>query len=522
MRNVKPLVLACTALWGAMICNVASAEVDPSLSLGYSNDQDQQLTSICLNPGSLSTSGYNMGYYGAQLSSSDELKQQLNVKNTLHSEYDAFNSNLNDELLSRISTDDMSYTIVYKADMQFKDNNYSVTDQSNPLSPWGKQALSYGADNFRNYCGDAYTTTLHNGAYVYIIYQLNFLSTADKQKFVTYLGNDFNSLAPFTQVMQDTINQQNIKGWINILGYQIGGIPADFPTVFNTPDPSKPIPSNCDLSNLLACSPLVSNIADYLSTNSENPEGFVKQIGSYTPDGPIPVNAGTVGMEYTEYSSLNPAYNSKSQLTPDVIAMRDKLSTMLETTQAYSQRAQYLKIALPWTYNYQVFRQNLDTQINNLQDNTFLLYDAGANCFNNLSTCISNTASDFMRMKPIKKSAIAAPETLDVITTVSGQPTTEQLFVAVDTTNPQDQTFQGNQITATPVPYPGAMPSNATINISNSDIYITQTDPNTGAITAGYIGGLDTTNHYSGTVNFTDGRQGTWTAVLTPADTGTQ
>lgn len=485
---------------------------EPALGNGYSNDNDQPIGAACLNAAAPTITGSNAGivdlstYYNLKT-----IENQLNIWGDVHVEVGMFSKDLSAEFMHYTENDNLSETLIYRTSLQFKGSEYTVPT-SGPLLNSTGQAHASDPDDFRQACGDAYISQTHNGAYLYIFYQLHFLRTIDKTQFDTAFSDKINDFASLTVALQDEITKMHIKGGIHIFAYQTGGNPTYLSTIFQSSDPSAPTPlSECTFDDLTACNMVMTNIINYVTPTY--PNSFPNQF-SYTPDGSAPANAAIIGIEQLSYDELIPSLHSNSQLTPAITSARDKLGTMLAQTQTYLQRAQYLQPNLPQTYNYEAFQQNLATQINNLQDNEDILQDAGSSCFDDLKDCLTTAWTAFRTLKPVDPNAINAPTTLDIVTTVSGQPTVEQLWVAVDTTNPQKQTFRGLETS----PTSGAMPTNLLINISNSDIYITQTDPNTGAIIASYIGGEDSENQYSGTVSYPNGQQGNWTATLTPTD----
>lgn len=510
-HHLKPLVLTVAAIWGVMIFNTAVAYPTTGLAGGYSNDLDHGLGVQCLNNEPTTITGSNTGFSGPFTLIIAELEERLNVKSPLtnHIESGAFDNGGSSELMSQLSSDNLSEAIIYANDGQFKGSMYNLSPTGNYLNSLGTAAIQQGADHFRSVCGDAYAASIHNGADLYIIYQFHFLSTTDKQKFDS-MQYSFETFSPFTQAMQDQINSMHIRGNFHLLGYQVGGEPQYLPAAMGHND-------TCDLSNLLPCNPI--SAINYLI--GSDPNGFPNQFNSYGPDGQIPLNAAPVGLEQASYAALGPQFKSNSQLTPEMTAMRDKLGSLLQITQNYLQRGLYLQDALPGTYNYQVFQQKLATQVSNLEYNEQALQSAGANCFNDLSSCVDTATAALNHLKPLKKSAFIVPETLDVSIRINYQPSAEQLFVAVNTTDPKNQSFRGNEIN----PTPGTMPTNVLIGIDGQSIQMTQLNPTptpTGNIIALYKGSYWGNNLYKGSVAYSNGQTGTWTAVLTPADTGTQ
>lgn len=463
----------------------------PQLGGGYSHDQSQPLPIMCLNNGPITYSGNNSGITESEIRYSlEDVKKQLDLMLEMHVDLGIFDASSKTEFAQYMQDDNLSLSLIYRTNLLFKDSNYNLPSSGEVLNHTGKQWLN-DPDSFRAYCGDGYVAQMHHGAYLYVVFQMNFTREEDKKRFEEKLSGSFMGIGDFNAALKTQSSKLGVDGNIHIIAYQVGGYPQRLAQIFNSDDFNHPSTlSRCALTDITNCMSVMSGVIKYITTDFPNQ---VKIDDNY----PVPQMAAETGVETNDYQAIIPK-NGDSLLTPEIIDARDKLGQLLTEQQAYHQRAEYLKTLIHYPYIYDQTQIKLNQLSSDTAFNISLLKSTGRSCFNNVKSCLKNTNYTEEHLKKIDQNAVVLPNRFEIQElSDEGREINQQLFVDSQKGNPIYQKLRGVQTSPT-------ISGNYDIDLSfqEAEVYLTKRDHLNHKIIAQYQGALMEEGVYAGRVNY--------------------
>ncbi len=479
-----------------------------ALGGGYSTDGDQALPIMCLNAGPVFYTGSNIGKVDyAQSYDLSDVQTQLGITVKLHVGFGLFSMNNDFNFAKTTSQQTLAETLIYRSTYQFKDSNYAIPTSGPILSPVGQQ---YESDptSFRRYCGDSYIAQLHNGAYLYIAFQLQFLSKEDQEKFNNHFSADFSNIFKLTNDITHQIQNQHIQGSIHLMAVQEGGDPTQLGHIINKGT------ALCSLNNMSACVDEMQTILSYINGDMGK-SSFPGQLDDGTKGAVPPINAAIVGYEPYDYNAII-HIQSKSKLTPAIIVTRDQLGDSLKTYMTLFNHATYVRnMAVDFNYVYDLYKDKLNDAIYKVQQNIRLLQVAGQTCFDNLDQCLSMAEQTASKIQPVTAHDIVLPTTLTFTETYIDGTQVPEIFVDAGTASSQGELYRGTIAVAGSSSTPEY---DVYIQNNGAAIAMVKYDHITLQLLAVYRGTSHGKDHFSGTVNYPGiQKMGSWSGTLIPS-----
>jgi hypothetical protein len=489
------------------------------LGYGYSNDAGQPLTTNCLNQGTPTLSGSNVGLVEASKQyDMNDVSQQLNFSTALHVNIGLFSLGNTSDFFHYIENDQLTETFIYRARFEFKD--VDAQPQQSILGKYlntdGLAQWKAGPSTFRNACGDSYVAQMHNGAYLYVVYQFHFLTQIDREKFDDVFSASYATLGDLTAKYQQEENSLHLQGTIHIMAYQFGGDPTQLSSIFKSTFPWQPSPlSQCSLSDLKACDTITSNIANYAAV------AFPAQIAKPYGDR-IPTGAGITGNETNNYDHLNPAYQTSSTLTPLILQDRDALGSKLNDYYSHIQRANFIKTQIDYPFIFDAYQEQLNNYISNLQSNITLVQAAGQSCFDTPETCDSTYQLTLNKLAPDNVANLTLPDEFAITSTYTAGGAVQKIFAA-QPSQPSDKTDPTPPSVESMLGIDIATPGNhykATTQFVGAQVFISIYQADTGQPIESYTGNATGNGGYTGSITAPGGATlGTWSGQFTQSST---
>jgi hypothetical protein len=272
----------------------------------------------------------------------------------------------------------------------------------NALNSYGWTNYNEGMANFRSVCGDQFIWQIHNGAGLFVAFQIIFNTFQDKQIFAANSNSEIlGGLFDTSSYVENIVTKYRLSGNVNLIAYQAGGNPSELAEIL-TQDANGYYITQCALTNLPACQQVVEGIMSY-SANS-----FANQVN--ITEGGVPENAAPLGYTYLPYTilGLNP---SETILNEEINEARTWLADTYNTLQ--SQLVFVSHIATSWVNKYfsTEIATALQETINNIINNIDLVEDPNTGaitCYLVPTNCVSTTNTIQSNFYQVNEALIAS------------------------------------------------------------------------------------------------------------------
>lgn len=251
----------------------------------------------------------------------------------------------------------------------------------NALNGLGQFHYNKGLPDFRDYCGDKFIYQIHNGANLYVAFQIVFATLADRQVFEQETGHSgFAGLYDTSTTIKDIVTNYNLAGTVNLMALQNGGNPSDLGEIFTNSTNGYYI-SSCSLSNLNDCQQVINGVLDYSVNN------FPNQVN--ITNGDITGNAVQIGASYMSYASIG-LNESSTILTPEILQDRATLTNSYESLQEQEVFVSHLLSTWVTQYMQKDVLTDLQGTLANITSNINLYLDQDVGviaCYNDPTSC---------------------------------------------------------------------------------------------------------------------------------------
>lgn len=272
------------------------------------------------------------------------------------------------------------------------------------LNTIGRNAYKNGNNpKFGLVCGDYYFSSFTEGAMLLVALDIHFNSRNEKEKFNEYRSSaSFFNFHSSSQDIQRIANTYNVKGYVVLKAYQLGGNPERLANIFKDPKGYYYL-ATCDMSNIQSCVDTAHQVLDYVAND------FSKQVGCDPPKGLYPLGTD---FEYRPISMIGLAM-PPSPISAEALQFQDELTCQLDKYNKCLEDITEIIEYYPSSWDKSNgFYQNLQTLAEKIKNNFALLQYDTQTCINEPYKC--GDIEDNIALK----AALITPEDLKDLPTI--------------------------------------------------------------------------------------------------------
>lgn len=327
---------------------------------GFSSDSQQMASQVCYNVIQGQISGQKSYINLATAISFSELQKNLHIDINAKTKFWIFSANAEANYMRSIQNKDASISLNYY--------QYATGDITIQTKGFGQEALNkFGENAYQNgtnpyfglMCGDNFVSSYEVGALLTLGINIEFKSTREKTKFEAIAGGSFADIVSASSKIEKIINETKIVGSVSMQAFQIGGDPSQLAHILSKDPNGEYYATSCSLSAMDKCARAAHGLLDYAKND------FIKQFSFQDHKGLSPLGIGFLQYFPIKFIGLN----SKTFVTPEVLAHRKELATALQENQYYQQKFNELinGYAVSWDTTSNLYKSfiSLFNQVNN-------------------------------------------------------------------------------------------------------------------------------------------------------------
>jgi hypothetical protein len=388
-------------LCSVILADIAHQNNQSSLvGVGYSSDTQDLTSEVCFNSNVISVGGQEgiLDIDGAI--SFQQFQQNLRIDVTYPLSPGLFSNNPQDRYFRSIKDTSTSLSFNY---YQYAANTVRMQPRDiglNGLTDRGRDIYLNSHSQFGVLCGDYYLGAYQQGAILAFSLNVKFDNEVEKQRFQEAARDiTFPRITAASNLIQQIVLENKIKGSISVQAFQIGGEPSQLGSILS-PDPSGSYYfTTCNLQNMNACTTTANDMWDYVLNI------FPTQISFEPGRGLAPLWSEFATYDPIRYMGLTAP---PSFVTPVVIQNRRYLAETLNENEYYesklSQLLQFYPVSLDTASrlyrNSQTLLSNAANNINAIV-NSDSPQEGALGCFTAPYNCEDITRNIRSRLIPI-------------------------------------------------------------------------------------------------------------------------
>jgi hypothetical protein len=255
-----------------------SPDKNARLGVGYLNSSRLPMHNVCIKTDKSHIGAFQKSVSLNYINNVHTLAKNLNINLDAKAGWGRFSPSSEVDYIKSVQENNhslsFSYQSIVTAGLGVDTSDYYKTSA---LNAGALSAYHQGVDAFIKRCGDSYMQRIDLGAILSVTLRLNFASNLQKQTFQAKFKGSFANIINGSASAQKTIQENKLKGSIDVIAFQKGGDPNRLDMIFGANSDRNLI--SCSLEYLDNCTKAINNIIDYAQARGawEN-LGFTEQI----------------------------------------------------------------------------------------------------------------------------------------------------------------------------------------------------------------------------------------------------
>ncbi len=341
---IKQSVLFLTAVLSTLNCLTFASNQpfspDKNARLGgaYLNSSRMPMHNVCIKTDKINLGVVQKTVTLSYVNNIHTLAKNLNINLDAKAGWGRFSASSEVDYIKSVLESNRSLSFSYQglvmASLNVDSSDYYKTSA---LNPGALAAYNEGPDSFILRCGDSYIQRLDLGAILSVTMRLNFASSLHKKTFQAKINGGFGDILKASARTKQIVEENNLKGSIDVIAFQKGGDPNRLDMVFGSNTEHNII--SCDIQNVDNCTNAINDIINYAqSRGAWNNIGFSEQVkivdNKLVANSLFPINIedATIG-NYSEDFGLT---------IPEILPKEEVVAARVRLTELYDHYADNL------------------------------------------------------------------------------------------------------------------------------------------------------------------------------------